>query len=336
MVKKIQTRKIAKLARSFLISFFRPGPVYVYLWATKKCDLACDYCFAKDNNSPDPSTDELKARIDHSDKLGAGLIAFFGGEPTLRKDLGELITHVDKRSMYSYVSTHGKSLDLERLNELADAGLDVLEVSIDGYDSVRGSRKTLDSDESLINRIEQVSKRTGLRYKAHQMLTPDTVNETPKLVELAIRRNLPMSFGLITHTEKFPGPGDRTNEDPEFKPRLKEVLQYLAEMKKQGAPIINPRQYFIDGIASLDEPVNWKCYAGTSVVYVTPDGKVFDCSRHLGEPDIDFLTISHNFFRAKHRDYSHCGDCLSAANHTFTHIREHPIRSALEVFKIVV
>ena len=66
-----------------------------------------------------------------------------GGEPTLRIDLEDLISHADSLHQVTYLTTNGKLLDYDKLASLAKAGLDVIEISIDGYDAVEGSNKTL-------------------------------------------------------------------------------------------------------------------------------------------------------------------------------------------------
>ena len=128
-----------------------------------------------------------------------------GGEPTLRKDFPDLVRIATERNLFTYVTSHGQknSLSEEKLKQLGEAGLSVLEVSLDGYDTVKSSEKTLNGDESLIERLEQAQLKYGLKYKAHQVLAPTNLDETIKLVELSERRKLPISFGLVTEFSAF-------------------------------------------------------------------------------------------------------------------------------------
>ena len=81
--------------------------------------------------------------IDQSQNLGISIIAFTGGEPLLRKDIFELISHVDKRKAVPILFTNGLLLSDEVAEKLAKAGLYSIFVSIDSpnpkeHDQLRG------------------------------------------------------------------------------------------------------------------------------------------------------------------------------------------------------
>jgi MoaA/NifB/PqqE/SkfB family radical SAM enzyme len=80
------------------------------------------------------STEEAKRLIDDSLKMGVTIIAFTGGEPLLRKDIYELVAHVDHRKAMPIMFTSGQFLTEENAAKLADAGLYSLFVSLDSTD----------------------------------------------------------------------------------------------------------------------------------------------------------------------------------------------------------
>ena len=80
---------------------------------------------------PELSTVEAKKFIDDAQKLGITILAFTGGEPLLRKDIYELIAHVDARKAMPIMFTNGELLTEKNADLLAEAGLYSIFVSID-------------------------------------------------------------------------------------------------------------------------------------------------------------------------------------------------------------
>ncbi len=63
-------------------------------------------------------------------KLGAIQVHFSGGEPLVRRDLGELIAESRRVGLYTHLTTSGVGADLSRLAQLQQSGLDSIQVSI--------------------------------------------------------------------------------------------------------------------------------------------------------------------------------------------------------------
>ncbi len=318
----INLRKKLKLSKSFLESKLHPLPIWVHLWITDRCNLSCDYCYVVNNKSPNPTTDEVKSWVAHADNLGSAIVAFMGGEPTLRKDLPEIIASANERDMITYATTNGKLLTYKKLEELARAGLDVLELSLDGYDSVAGYEKTLAGDESLIDKLELVRKEYGMRFKIHQVLAPSTLEETPKLLELSKRRRVPISFGLVYHNS--------ANEENNPPDRLEQTLKLILQERNNGTPIINPTQYFTDGIVSLSSPVRIDCDVGLYMIQVATDGCVYVCSKLTTKKPTKFLETNKDYFREDQHGnrqlLEQCADkCFSACAYTTSFFRQHPL-----------
>ncbi len=320
----ITARKAAKLGKAYLESLLHPVPLWTHLWVTNKCNLTCDYCYVVDNHSKDPSLEKVQSWIAHSDYLGTTIVAFMGGEPTLRTDLPEIIASATERGLISYLTTNGKLLTPPKLKDLAKAGLDVLELSVDGYYRMSQSSKTLNGKEDLIEELEETKRRYGMKFKLHQVLTSETVEETPNLLELAKNRRIPISFGRVYHH----------NGNGQFKPEekiiMEKALKQILEKKRGGLPIINPLRYFIDTMAALETPVKINCDVGKYTLQVSTTGKIYVCSKLGEESDIDFVSIDKSYFRHDgHKSnelLERCShSCLSACAYTTNYFREHPL-----------
>ncbi|MBI2151810.1 radical SAM protein [Candidatus Woesearchaeota archaeon] len=329
----VSVQQMLNMGKSYLSSQLGPLPLWTHLWITDKCDLKCEYCEVVDNERKNPSKEEIGRRIVHADYLGSSVIAFMGGEPTLRKDFPDLVRFASERNLFTYVTSHGQknSLSSEKLAQLGEAGLTVLEVSLDGYDTVKGSDKTLHGDESLIERLEQAQREYGLRYKAHQVLAPANLDETAKLVELSERRKLPISFGLVTEFSAFNSERRTVYEEPMVKEKIKKTLRYLIERKKAGTKIINAERYFHDALRFIDEPLRWPCDVGTYMIQVATNGEIFKCSKYMKQTNgIKFLDIDKSYFKdGKHNSeelLDKCNDkCFSACAYNTSYFRRNPL-----------
>ena len=70
-------------------------------------------------------------------------MTFSGGEPLLHPDLDRLIAHVRSRGMMAGMITNGYLLTPQRVNQLNDAGLDHMQISIDNVMPDEVSKKSL-------------------------------------------------------------------------------------------------------------------------------------------------------------------------------------------------
>lgn len=125
-------RAIQALVRDKLFGI--KTPTTCTLAVTYKCQCRCVHCSADrfiDPNRRELSTDELKSVIDQSLDLGVVNVVFTGGEPMLRRDIYELIAHVDKTKAHAMMFTNGWFLSEENVKRLKDAGLHSLNISID-------------------------------------------------------------------------------------------------------------------------------------------------------------------------------------------------------------
>jgi len=117
------------------------GPLEAHLSLTSRCYAPCTDCYL--DAKPDgamPAQDELRERIVALRNLGASTIAFGGGEPLLRDDLGKLATFARSLGLVPVMTTSGLGLSEERAQELRIfAQINVSHDGVGGaYSAVRG------------------------------------------------------------------------------------------------------------------------------------------------------------------------------------------------------
>src|SRR5216110_1256589 len=137
------SRKIRSL-REFVRGLVHTAhPLLVQIIPIRRCNIDCGYCNEYDKVSPPVPGDVLKRRIDKLATLGTSVVAFSGGEPMLHPDLDDLIRHIRARGMMAGLITNGYFLVPKRIQELNDAGLDFLQISIDNVEPDEVSKKSL-------------------------------------------------------------------------------------------------------------------------------------------------------------------------------------------------
>jgi pyrroloquinoline quinone biosynthesis protein E len=120
-----------------------PQPLSLLAEITYRCNLQCPYCY----NPLDLGAyrEELDAAswcrvIDEAGDLGIMQLHLSGGEPTLRAaDCCTLIRHARKRELYVNLITQGTFLSDELLDQLLDAGLEHIQLSLQGADAGRAN-----------------------------------------------------------------------------------------------------------------------------------------------------------------------------------------------------
>ena len=82
-----------------------PRPFSATFAVTNRCNLRCEYC-----NCPfiDPShltLEQIDVLFDRLQKMGVRRLGLAGGEPLLRRDLGEIIARAKRRGFFVSVNS---------------------------------------------------------------------------------------------------------------------------------------------------------------------------------------------------------------------------------------
>src|SRR5256714_8609256 len=85
----------------------------------------------------------MRRRTDRLKELGTSVVAFSGGEPMLHPDLDVLSGRIRSHGMMAGLITNGYYLVPKRIEQLNDAGLDFLQISIDNVEPDDVSKKSL-------------------------------------------------------------------------------------------------------------------------------------------------------------------------------------------------
>ena len=150
---------------------------------TYKCNFNCPYC--RKIEKEDISLEDAKKVIDIWAEGKLKNIRFSGGEPTLWKDLVELIKYTKHKGIERIaISTNGTA-DYSVYKELSEAGTNDFSISLDACcsstaDVMSGKEGYY---EKIINNIKKISKISYITVGI--VLTEKNMNETLKIIKLA-------------------------------------------------------------------------------------------------------------------------------------------------------
>lgn len=227
---------------------------------TYNCNLRCKMCPFWKRKTKDISLDKIKQSILLIKKLGVTMIAFEGGEPLLRKGIGEILSFSRNSGLSTSLITNGVLLESKK-DEIIPGINGVVFVSIDGlektHDKIRGVKGTF---KKAINGI--LACRDKVLTCINTTITDDNVEEIEEIVKLA--KDLDTRFSVEVAVEYR----DADVSLPESS-RLVNVINNLIKMKKEGYPIINSFNY----LRVIKGSLKWTCRPWM-VINIDPNGKV--------------------------------------------------------------
>jgi len=185
-------------------------------------------------------------------------IAFEGGEPLLRKDLGEILAFSRSLPLHTSLVTNGTLLE-SKIDEIAPYINGAVYVSLDGlektHDTIRGVsgcfRKAV---RGIIASREKVSVAINTTIMA------ENIHEIEDLVKLAKELDTGISVAVAHEYCNTKASTPASHE-------IREIAEKLAEMKKKGYPLVNSVSYF----KVIAKEKNWACKPWVSV-NVSPEG----------------------------------------------------------------
>ena len=252
-------------------------PLLVQIVPIRRCNIDCGYCNEYDKVSPPVPTDEMLRRIDKLAELGTSVVAFSGGEPMLHPDLDGLIRRIRSHGMMAGLITNGYFLVPKRIEELNEAGLDFLQISIDNVEPDEVSKKSL---RVLDKKLQHLRDHATFDVNINSVLGGGIKNpEDARTINQRARAlGFSTSVGIIHDGSgllKPLGPVERKVYD-EVAAAINGPLQVV---KNLYSGITNFQAKLVDG-----KPNEWRCRAGARYLYICEDGLVHYCSQQRGTP----------------------------------------------------
>jgi len=200
---------------SELIDQFGRKVDYIRLSITDRCDFRCVYCMAEDMTflprDEVLSLEECARLVKIFVSLGVTKVRITGGEPLVRKNALWLFNEIGHLHGLKelVLTTNGSQLE-KQAQDLKNAGVKRINISVDSLDSQRFKSITRTGDLEKVLKGIQAAKETGFESIKLNTVLMRGVNddEALSLVDFAIRQAIDISFieemplGEVNHTRE--------------------------------------------------------------------------------------------------------------------------------------
>jgi PqqA peptide cyclase len=266
-------------------------PLAILAELTHRCPLQCPYCSNPTHlagASWELTTAEWRDVLTQAAEAGALQVHFSGGEPTARQDLVDLVRHAVSAGLYTNLITSGVPLNQMRVDALAEAGLDHVQISFQDVDDVSGDRVAgMAGAQRKKREVAAMVRRTGLPLTVNLVVHRQNLGRLPAMLDLAA--GLGAARIEVAHVQYYGWA--LANRDALLPSRAQldvatEVVE-AARLRLAGAVVID---YVVpDYYARLPKSCmgGW----GRRFLTVTPTGLVLPCHAAESLPGFDFPSV---------------------------------------------
>jgi pyrroloquinoline quinone biosynthesis protein E len=244
---------------------------------THRCPLQCPYCsnpLALERAGVELPTAVWLDVLEQAAALGVLQLHLSGGEPTLRRDLEEIVARAAKVGLYASLITAGVLLTRERLERLAALGLDHVQVSIQDAEPGNADRiaRYAGSHPRKL-KVAQWVRTLKLPLTINAPVHRQNISNLPAIIDLAV--NLGAQRLEVAHVQYY---GWALQNRQALMPTRRQVLDSVevverARERLRGVLVID----FVvpDYYARRPKPCmgGW----GRGSINITPSGKALPC-----------------------------------------------------------
>jgi len=268
-----------------------PFEFFVQLHLTERCNLRCKHCYQEGDRPDEMSLPEIKALIaEISDMLQdwketyaidfASSFNITGGEPFLREDILPVLELLRGEGFDTYLLSNGTLINKERAGQLAELGVQGVQVSIEGpeeiHDDIRGSG-SLSSSITGIRNLLNAGVEVTLNTTLSDINAPYFMDVIALASALGVQR---VGFSRLVPS----GRGGALLNNMLNKEVIKDLYRKIFSLDCNGLQIVTG-----DPVASQFRSPSFEgahnqvpsggCAAGVSGLTILPDGTVTPCRR---------------------------------------------------------
>jgi pyrroloquinoline quinone biosynthesis protein E len=266
-------------------------PIALLAELTHRCPLSCPYCsnpLELERKEAELDTQTWVNAFQQAFEMGVLQLHISGGEPASRRDLEELTEQAARIGLYTNLITSGIGLTPKRLDRLEAAGLDHIQLSLQGTnaqlaDRIGGYRGGFDRKLAIAREIGQ----RGIPLTLNAVMHRQNLDDLDRTIEMALElgaRRLEVACGqfhgcaLENRAALLP-----TREQTEA------VKTTVAEASRRYQGVLAfdfvPPDYYSDFPKACMG--GW----GSTGLNVTPNGTVLPCHAAQTIPHLSFDTI---------------------------------------------
>lgn len=267
------------------------APVGLLAELTHRCPLQCPYCsnpLELDRVNTELTTAEWQDVMRQAADLGILQIHLSGGEPTVRRDLEDIVEVAAKAGLYTNLITAGVTLSRDRLARLKDLGLDHVQLSIQDIDDANAEKISaykggLAKKRELGKWVKELDMPLTINAPIHR----HNIHNLPRIIDFAVE----MGAGRleVAHIQYYAW---ALKNRAALMPKRADVIrsaEIVEEAKERLKGILVFDFVVPDYYAKTPKPCmgGW----GRGIMNITPSGKVLPCHASESVPGLEFDNV---------------------------------------------
>ena len=267
------------------------APVGLLAELTHRCPLQCPYCsnpLEMDRANIELTTAEWQDVLRQAAEMGVLQLHLSGGEPTARKDLEDIVKTASDVGLYSNLITAGVLLTRDRLQKLADCGLDHVQLSIQDADAANADRIAaykggLDKKREVGRWVQEI----GLPLTVNAPIHRQNIENLPKIIDLAVE--LGAGRLEVAHIQYYAWALKNRAALMPTREQFMKTVEIVEEARERLKGILVFDFVVPDYYAKYPKPCmgGW----GAGIMNVTPSGKVLPCHAAESLPGLEFDNV---------------------------------------------
>lgn len=267
-------------------------PYTMNMELTTKCPLKCPFCYCSLNTGKELPIEKAIYWLNNAKKIGIKLLNLSGGETLCYPWLDQVVREATMQDIKVNIALSGYNLSEERLNQLLDAGVYQIYISLNGS-SKEINDKSRNGYDLAVKALKLLKQSQFRRYNINWVMQDYNTADFPEVVQLAEAYNV--------NTIVILGLKPTSKHEMEHYPS-KEQLEFIADFINSyngnvrimvepcfSALNICLKTHTPSGKTNFHCTDDPGCMVGSGVLSVDVDGQLTPC-RHISKAE-EFSSI---------------------------------------------
>jgi radical SAM protein with 4Fe4S-binding SPASM domain len=286
------------------------APYYVNWRLTGACNsrcIMCDQWRKKEYSKQQFKINEINRILKELKRIGAFYICFNGGEPSLLRELPQIVKKAKDLGFFTEIKTNASKLTERYITQLYEAGLDIVHISLDGYDAKTHNKiRRMSVWVKAVKAMEFIKENTEMQVILNTLILKNNYRQLDKMIDIAkefnvdtinfsqvddlsfknnkdVRLNLKqMKYFYFKVVPKILEKSIDSDLNVTFTPFFSSLVDYgkktvMNRLKKNRSVFEKEMENFARGDFGKVFYTKYDCYTPLTNVEIMPDGGVYPC-----------------------------------------------------------
>ena len=293
--KRYQVYNFTRACRSWFIPYVKSRiqpdrfrPLLSFLYTDLNCNLHCRYCYSRNENIEGMTLEVAKDAVNWLQSVGCRVLAYMGGEPLMRKDFLLALTRYAKdKGFFVYLPTNGILMDESFIDDIAKAGISVINLAVDAVDRHKGMPKYLNRIRPQFNYLVRHQKKYRYITFLNINITKYNLKDVKALTKIAHEQGIATDYHINEppqiEYEHFKHEQDGAwITEAEFQ-AVDDLVDWLIRKNMEGYTMVNSVEHLNAMKLFIRRRLSpWSCLAGKSSMIIRLDGSFTPCMELYG------------------------------------------------------